>query len=361
MLDADRQAHIAVGDAGRELLLGRELRVRGRGRMDRQAARVADVGDVVEQLQRVDEAARRPRAPPSSSKPTSPPIAALEVGLGAALAPRPSCMRRDRSPASPAGCVAPGSSATACGVAAVLAHAQRQRLQPLDEQEGVERAHRRAEVAQQRDARLDDVGDRPERLHRLRSTPRRDSSGPAGSASGSASACFSQSKLPPSTMHAADRGAVAADILGRRVDDDGGAVVERPAEHRRRRVVHDQRHAELVADRRHLARSGRRRASGWAASRRSRRACVSSVARRNASGSAGSTKRTSMPMVLQRVGEQVPGAAVEVGRADDVVAGPRDVLDREGRGRLARRQRERRHAALERGDALLQHVAASGS
>jgi hypothetical protein len=46
------------------------------------------------------------------------------------------------------------------GVAAMLAHAQRQGLQPLDELEGVERAHGGAEVAQQRDARLDDVGDR---------------------------------------------------------------------------------------------------------------------------------------------------------------------------------------------------------
>ena len=73
MLDADRQAHIAVVDAGRELLLGRELRMRGRGGMDRQAARVADIGDVVEQLQRIDERAGRPRAPPLSSKPTSAP------------------------------------------------------------------------------------------------------------------------------------------------------------------------------------------------------------------------------------------------------------------------------------------------
>src|SRR3546814_3975131 len=52
-------------------------------------------------------------------------------------------------------------------MAAMLANAQRQRLQPLQEQEGVEGAERVAEVALQRDARLEDVGDRPERLHRL--------------------------------------------------------------------------------------------------------------------------------------------------------------------------------------------------
>jgi hypothetical protein len=38
----------------------------------------------------------------------------------------------------------------------MLALAQRQRLQPLQEQEGVERAERRANVPQQLHARLDD-------------------------------------------------------------------------------------------------------------------------------------------------------------------------------------------------------------
>ena len=66
-------------------------------------------------------------------------------------------------------------------------------------------------------------------------------------------------------------------------------------------------------------------------------------------------------LVLQRVGEQVPGAAVQVGRADDVVTYPREVLEREGRGRLAGRQGERRHTAFERRDALLQHVVWSDS
>src|SRR3546814_9583690 len=53
-------------------------------------------------------------------------------------------------------------------VAAVLADAQGQGLQPLDEQEGVERTEGVAEVALQRHPRLQDVGDRAERLHRFR-------------------------------------------------------------------------------------------------------------------------------------------------------------------------------------------------
>ena len=59
MLDADRQAHVALGHARGELLLGQELRVGRRRRMDGERACVADVGDVVEELQRVDEFAPR--------------------------------------------------------------------------------------------------------------------------------------------------------------------------------------------------------------------------------------------------------------------------------------------------------------
>ena len=72
MLDTDRQPDIAFGDAGRGLVLGRELRMGGRRGMDGEAARVADIGDVIEELERVDEAPPR-LAPPASSKPTSPP------------------------------------------------------------------------------------------------------------------------------------------------------------------------------------------------------------------------------------------------------------------------------------------------
>jgi len=57
MLDADRQADIAGADAGGALLVLGQLRMGGAGRVDGEAAGVADIGDVVEQLQRVDEAA----------------------------------------------------------------------------------------------------------------------------------------------------------------------------------------------------------------------------------------------------------------------------------------------------------------
>jgi hypothetical protein len=55
VLDADRQPHEVLRHAGVVELLGGELRVR-RGRVvDRQRLGVADVGEVAEQLQRLDE------------------------------------------------------------------------------------------------------------------------------------------------------------------------------------------------------------------------------------------------------------------------------------------------------------------
>jgi len=52
-------------------------------------------------------------------------------------------------------------------VGAMSAHARWQGREPLDEQERVERAHRRTDVAQQRDPHLEDIGDRTQRLGRL--------------------------------------------------------------------------------------------------------------------------------------------------------------------------------------------------
>ena len=81
-----------------------------------------------------------------------------------------------------------------------------------------------------------------------------------------------------------------------------------------------------------------------------------SVARAKFSGSRGIDEAHLDALVLQRVGEQVPCAAVEIGRGDDVVAGAREILHRESRGRLTAGQRQPRDAAFERGDALLQHI-----
>ena len=54
-LDADREPHQPWRHTGGQLLLGSELGVRGRRRVDHQRPHVADVGDMAVQRQRVDE------------------------------------------------------------------------------------------------------------------------------------------------------------------------------------------------------------------------------------------------------------------------------------------------------------------
>ena len=64
ILQADREAHHVVAGAGGLALLVGELAVRGRGRVDDQAADVADVGQVREQLDVRRRASRPPRSRP---------------------------------------------------------------------------------------------------------------------------------------------------------------------------------------------------------------------------------------------------------------------------------------------------------
>ena len=146
-----------------------------------------------------------------------------------------------------------------------------------------------------------------------------------------------------------------ADVLGGRMDHDGGTVIERPADHGRGGVVHDQRHAELAPDRGHLAdrehgelRVGQRLGivgAGAVVGRPPEGLGVGRIG--EAHGDAHGR---------QRVGEQVPGAAIEVGGADHVVAGPAQVLQRHRRGGLAGADGQRRNAAFERRHPLLQRI-----
>ncbi len=95
MLDADREAHITFRHAGRHLLRGRELRMRGRRGMDRKAAHIADIGDVIKELQRVDEAPPG-LAPARELEADEAAVAALQIFL-CALA-RPPSASTGRSP-----------------------------------------------------------------------------------------------------------------------------------------------------------------------------------------------------------------------------------------------------------------------
>jgi hypothetical protein len=125
-------------------------------------------------------------------------------------------------------------------------HPKRQRLQSLQEQECVERRKRRAEIAEGLSPELHQVAVGSERLVELQAVigrrrirdHRKTSVRPV--------------ELAGFDDHAADAGPVAADELGRRMNDDIGTPFDRAAQVRRReRVVHDQWQPVLVGDRRH--------------------------------------------------------------------------------------------------------------
>ena len=81
VLDADRQPDVIFVDPGLQLLFRRELRVGRRRRMDCQTARVANIGDMVKHLQRVDKAAPGLGSALQFETDQSA-IAALEIGVG---------------------------------------------------------------------------------------------------------------------------------------------------------------------------------------------------------------------------------------------------------------------------------------
>ncbi len=182
--------------------------MRGRRRMNGEAPRVADIGDVVEQLQRIDEAPPRLLAA-LEFEADEPAIAALEVFVGA-LAEHARLHRR----MDDARHLGPLQEIIRHGlrVLGMALDAQGQRLDALDGQERVEGRQRGAEIAQQRHARLDDIGDGAERLHGL--GPDRAVIGGIGRVErGLARGMRGPVEIAAIDEKAADRGAVAAEIL----------------------------------------------------------------------------------------------------------------------------------------------------
>ena len=247
--------------------------MRGRARVDDERARVADVGQVRAQLDAADER-----------------LARLAAALAAEREHRARALRqvllRQRvvGIVSQAGVADPAHARVlvqplgdALGVGHVGVHAQRQRLHPLQDQEGVERRQHAAEVAQALDAQLGreavlaevvpvaEVAVGRHRLghHREVAVVPREAAGVDD--------------------RAADRGAVAAEVLGGRVHDDVGAVLERAAQVRAgERGVDRQRDAGVVGDLRPAPRGPRPCPPGWRRSRCRRASC----------GRAGSRPRT---------------------------------------------------------------------
>ena len=238
------------------------------------------------------------------------------------------------------------------GIAAVTLHAQVQRLHALQDEKCVERRQRGADVAKQHRAGPADVGRGPEGIAPHHAVVARIGLGEAREAV----AVGHPVKVARIDHDAADRGAMATDKLGERVHHDVGAVLKRTAQDGSgHRVVHDERHAHgvrgvgpgtkvnhvqrRVAERLHEHRAG---------------VLVGQFGDRLGVVALGEAHFDAE--LRQRVGEQVVGTAVQLRLGDDVVAGAAHVEYRVGNCSLTGCQSAGGDAALQLGDALLQHI-----
>src|SRR6185295_691859 len=128
MLYSDRQPDISVGDTGPELFFRRQLRVSRGRRMNRKRSRIADVGYVVEHLQRIDEPSPGVKSA-LELKAEQAAEPSLEIGLGAPPGLSFHCAREDHL------CHLRMFGQIGCsrvGICTMLSHPQRQRFEALD-------------------------------------------------------------------------------------------------------------------------------------------------------------------------------------------------------------------------------------
>ena len=212
--------------------------------MNDQALGIANVGQVREQLHRVDELPARLQAALDAEAHEAA-EAFLQI-LHRQLVARVLRQPRIRHPAYQRMLLQVPRDLQR--VLAMLALAQRQRLQPLQEQERVERTEARPDVAQQLHPRLDDerhvaqAGEVAEHLPELQPMIARVRLRELRELA------VVPLELARIHNHPANRGAVAADILGRRGDNDVRPVINGPHQADAHGVIHHQRHAGVVRD-----------------------------------------------------------------------------------------------------------------
>ena len=180
-------------------------------------------------------------------------------------------------------------------VVAVALHAQRQRLDAVEDEERVERRDRRAEIAQAQHPAGDREGEIAEGFgedHAVVFGPRRREHRIARVAQP-----FERAAVDDDPAH---RIAVAAQIFGRGMDDDVGAVVERADQiGRRERVVDDQRDLRASRAISAIASMSQTTPPGLAIDSMKIALVLSDSAARNASGSSGSAHFTFQPKLLK--------------------------------------------------------------
>ena len=143
MLDADRQAHIAIRNAGSQSLFSCELRMGCCRWMNCKAARITNIGDVIVKLQSIDKSAAGFLAT-GKFKPHEPTEAASQIPVSA-LAVNSPLHGGMNNPNDLFSLLEKINNRLR--IRAVLLHAQRQRFKTLNNKEGIERRKRCANVA----------------------------------------------------------------------------------------------------------------------------------------------------------------------------------------------------------------------
>ena len=320
--------------------------------MDHQTLRIADVGEQGEKLRLHDEAPCRRFAAAHAEREHATEAARemrerLTMG-GVRGEPRIAHPRHRRMRLQELGDLE-------C-VCAVLSDTQRQRLESLQEQERVERRQCGADVAEEQHAQTYGEGDVGAvhvaecfgeteavigRLGIVEERPEARGGSPV--------------EATAINDHTTDRRAVSADPLGRAVQHDIGAMVDRPRDDRGKGVVHHQRHIVVVhqpGQCREVRNVERGIADGFyvhrlgvLVDRRSNRLVIVDVHEAGADAEAG-----------QGVREQAHRAAIQRPRRHDVVAGLGEVQQGQCPCGLSAGHGHRGHATLERGNALLEDV-----
>ncbi|GBD18910.1 hypothetical protein HRbin27_01410 [bacterium HR27] len=347
MLDTHRQPDQVVTDARRDPLLRRQLPVRRTSRMDDQRLGIAHVRQMRPERDRVDHLDPGFHTALDAEHDHCT-VAALAQVLAREMVRRMLRQPRVGDPGNRWMLREPARDLQ--GVRAVPLHPYVQGFQPQEQQERIERAHARSDIAHHVRAELRHIGQTTEVL------PVRDSVIARIRIDQPRELAVAPVEPPRIDDHPADRHTVPANPLRRRVDHDIGTPFDRPAQVRRREgVVYDERDPMLVGDPGY--RLDVQDIEPWIADRLGIDALrplgdrPPEVLR---------VRRLDEPHrdteVRERIGEQRDRAAVQARTGYDLVPSPRDVEDRQRRRSLAARRGHSGYATLEVRDALLEDL-----
>ena len=325
----------------------------GRGRVDDQGLGVADIGQVAGQLDMVDKGLRRLRAAANAKiQHRAKTVAQILLGLGVvgavfqAVVLHPGHLRMRAQPLR-----------QRQGVVHMALHAQRQGFHALQQLERIERRQAGADVAQAFHPGADGKGDIAKRAARAKHLPEIQAVVARRRVGEQGKLAIAPVEGPGVHNHPANRGAMAANPLGGRGHHNIGAMVDRPGNIAggAKGVVDNQRNAGFAGN---LAQGGKVRhgKTGVAQGFHINRLGVGVDGGAEGLRVVAIDKFHADAQARQRHLELVVGAAVQMAAGDNIVTGLGQGGDGDELRRLARAGGHRRHAAFQRGNALLEHV-----